>query len=321
MVQTRGAKKTASCSSEEEKPHHPPPLPTTSPRTPTSSVSARSHLPPRTPASITSSSRTAKTRSSSARKNPPVASPPVATTSRSTKASSSPALSVAGDSADDLEFSDNDSASSSVPYSTSASLDTSNQTKKRKPTRLPFAVEKQLLIDIERKGGIKFFDAGKKQGHRVLFDERPELFGDIGHPIRDKARKRLNYLKKLPTADYFQVLARLGVKPHLKHIPRETKEEDTPQPDPVASSSAANPPSSILIPTQEPVKSVVVKKEKSLTISPAVAEAKTSVSRIHTTMSSVSPQHKVKQHFTQMIDGTGELLCWCSDYLLMSPCF
>jgi hypothetical protein len=119
----------------------------------------------------------------------------------STKKKSS-AVSLADDeaaSSDDFELSD-----------TAASVQSNTSTGSRRE-KLPLNVEKQLLLDIEAKGGIQYFGYGKSQGIAALLDTRKELYGNRGDQIRDKLRKRIQYLRSLKPKKYSAHLVSLGV--------------------------------------------------------------------------------------------------------------
>jgi len=73
-------------------------------------------------------------------------------------------------------------------------------------------VEKALLQDITKSGGIALYDAGKAQGLCVLLDSNKEFFGARGDKIRTRIGQRVKYLKALPDDKYRAVLKRVNVK-------------------------------------------------------------------------------------------------------------
>ena len=64
--------------------------------------------------------------------------------------------------------------------------------------QLPLNIEKQLLIDIESNGSLLLFDTGKIQGLRTLLDNREDVYGKYGDPVRKKILQRVKYFKSNP---------------------------------------------------------------------------------------------------------------------------
>jgi len=67
---------------------------------------------------------------------------------------------------------------------------------------LPLNIEKALLQDILKSGGIAIYDAGKSQGLCALLASNKELFGSQGDNIRYKISQRVKYLKKYPKISF-----------------------------------------------------------------------------------------------------------------------
>ena len=77
---------------------------------------------------------------------------------------------------------------------------------------LEIRIEKQLLKDLESLGR-KDFGAGRTQARRNLFDCREDTYGKLGEPIRDKLRKRIDYLQSLSDDKWKAILLRRKIKP------------------------------------------------------------------------------------------------------------
>lgn len=168
------------------------------------SITSPSGKPPRTP----TTGRKTPVASTTERKTP------LASTSRSVGSASAGSRrrrkpvdnSSGGQSSDDQSESEEET---SVASGTSGTSTGSNKREK-----LSLVVEKQLLQDIEERGGLALFDAGKTQGLAELLDnqERENIYGPKGGPLREKIRKRVFLFKKWDTDRYRTHLRRLGVK-------------------------------------------------------------------------------------------------------------
>ena len=111
---------------------------------------------------------------------------------------------------DDFEYSDADesaAAPASVKSNRSASSSGTNR-------RLPANVDKALLQDITAAGGRDLFGAGHSQGLCNLLDNpaRKEIYGKRGNPIREKLGKRVQYLRRLSTEKYQDLLVKYDIK-------------------------------------------------------------------------------------------------------------
>ena len=123
-------------------------------------------------------------------------------------------LASAADSDDDIIFSDSESVQ---PFKKPATLKSAASVKSETSTgssrsNLPLNVEKALLQDITKSGGIALYDAGKSQGLCALLDSNREFFGARGDKTRTKIGQRVKYLKSLPDHKYKAVLKRVKVK-------------------------------------------------------------------------------------------------------------
>ena len=104
-------------------------------------------------------------------------------------------------------------------------------------TRLPKWIEKQLALDIEEAGGLRFFDKGKTQGLADLLDyrsvtlEQPEFYGLRGSEERRKVRNKVDKWKGWSEQKYLKKLAELGVKPASirKQNPSKPRTPKTPK--------------------------------------------------------------------------------------------
>ena len=140
--------------------------------------------------------------------------------------------SAALDSDDDFIYSDAEAVADQPvtkppTLKSSSSVKSASSTGSRTP--LPLNIEKALLQDILKSGGIAIYDAGKSQGLCRLLDSNKELFGSRGDNIRSKISQRVKYLKKLPEDKFLKVVSRRKVK--------ISKAE--------AAAAASNPPSAI----------------------------------------------------------------------------
>jgi len=81
--------------------------------------------------------------------------------------------------------------------------------------KLELCVEKQVLKDIEERGGLHFFEKGKTQGLSQLLDnpDRRRLYGERGDSTRKKISRRVRYLKKLTYQQYIKVLTSYRLEP------------------------------------------------------------------------------------------------------------
>ena len=122
-------------------------------------------------------------------------------------------LGSAADSDDDIIFSDSESFQ---PFKKPATLKSAVSVRSESSTgsrsSLPLNVEKALLQDITKTGGISLYDAGKAQGLCVLLDSNKEFFGARGDNIQTRIGQRVKYLKGLPDDKYRKVLKRVQVR-------------------------------------------------------------------------------------------------------------
>jgi len=93
---------------------------------------------------------------------------------------------------------------------------------------IPLHIQKQLAADIEAAGGIGAIkaDGDTDQAVRKLCDERPEVYGVRGAPLRTKLRKKVYFWRRLDKDGQYveKVLNRLGVKSaaNLKKVAQRT---------------------------------------------------------------------------------------------------
>lgn len=94
---------------------------------------------------------------------------------------------------------------------------------------LPQHVQKQLLQDIEQFGGIGVCPPGSsftrlpfKLQH--LCKRRCDIYGRPGTDLRKQVENRVQKLKKLKQADYYRLLAELGVQPQGRRQEQEEAE-------------------------------------------------------------------------------------------------
>lgn len=92
----------------------------------------------------------------------------------------------------------------------SSSVKSTSSTGSRTP--LPLNIEKALLQDILKSGGISLYNAGKSQGVCALLDNNKEFFGSRGDKICSKISQRVKCLKKLPQEKFLKVVSRHKVK-------------------------------------------------------------------------------------------------------------
>ena len=128
----------------------------------------------------------------------------------------------------DAEAAADQSVTKPPTLKSSSSVKSASSTGSRTP--LPLNIEKALLQDILKSGGIAIYDAGKSQGLCALLDSNKELFGSRGDNIRSKISQRVKYLKSLPEDKFLKVVSRRKVK-----ISKKAEAE----------AAASNPPSAI----------------------------------------------------------------------------
>jgi hypothetical protein len=104
-------------------------------------------------------------------------------------------------------------SSPSARRAASGSVSSANSSSKR--PRLDHNVEKQLLLDIEKAGGISFLNQENFQALANLLKnpDRIRLYGKRGEPIRKKISRRVTYLKTLVKADYDILIRSYGIEP------------------------------------------------------------------------------------------------------------
>lgn len=90
--------------------------------------------------------------------------------------------------------------------------------------RLPFNLQRQLLSDIQERGGIERFGLSQLQALSALCDARPELYGDRGDRVRRRIGKKVQRWRVLTPAEFARELQKykVGVKPS-KAVVREAK--------------------------------------------------------------------------------------------------
>jgi len=123
--------------------------------------------------------------------------------------------SAAFDSDDNFIYSDAEAAADQPvtkppTLKSSSSVKSASSTGSRMP--LPLNIEKALLQDILKSGGIALCDAGKSQGLCALLYSNKELFGSQGDIIHSKTIQRVKHLKKLPEDKFLKVISRRKVK-------------------------------------------------------------------------------------------------------------
>ena len=77
--------------------------------------------------------------------------------------------------------------------------------------RLPANLQRQLLTDIQARGGIQKFGLEAEQALSILCDQRPELYGERGHRVRKRIGKKVQRWKSLSTTEYLGLLVKFGV--------------------------------------------------------------------------------------------------------------
>jgi len=99
-------------------------------------------------------------------------------------------------SSDEFEYSDTDSvAVGSTETGTSARSSTSEVAKRKARQKIPFNVEKQVLIDIEAAGGILLYKEGKTQGLADILEKRT-LYGERGGDLRKRITRRIETIER-----------------------------------------------------------------------------------------------------------------------------
>jgi len=73
-------------------------------------------------------------------------------------------------------------------------------------------IEKALLQDITKSGGISLYDTGRAQGLCSILDSNKEFFGARGDKIRIRIGQRVKCLKGLPGDKCRKVLKRVQVR-------------------------------------------------------------------------------------------------------------
>ena len=110
---------------------------------------------------------------------------------------------------DEFEYSDAESIAA-----TTASVSTGGG---RKTEPFPKHIEKQLIRDIEAAGGLQLIDSlgsGQKATSQFLDNQnRPNLYGNRGDPIRNKISKRVSKLKELSREAYLRKVVRFNIEP------------------------------------------------------------------------------------------------------------
>jgi hypothetical protein len=177
-------------------------------------VSTRSRKPlPSSPTPTTTGSRTGRPPTTPRSNNSRPRS--VLGSAHSAGSASSANKPAAFDSDDNFLYSDAESVPKGPPtkprtLKSSSSVKSESSTGSR--TRLPRNIEKALLQDITKSGGIALYDAGKSQGLCDLLNSNKELFGPWGDNIRTRIGQRVRYLKSLPEEKYKKVLKKAQVK-------------------------------------------------------------------------------------------------------------
>ena len=125
-----------------------------------------------------------------------------------------PAAAAAADSDDDFVYSDAESVQGvfKKPRTLKSASSVKSESSTGSRSRLPLNIEKALLQDITKTGGIALYDAGKSQGLCKILDNNKEYFGSRGDKIRTKIGQRVRYLKSLPEERYKKVLKKFQVK-------------------------------------------------------------------------------------------------------------
>lgn len=119
--------------------------------------------------------------------------------------SASPSATDFDDSSDDEEVSEEED---SVDPPETKDKEAAVQKPKAKSTkRVPPHIEKQLLQDIEKSGGL---DKLSGQALSKLLNQR-KCYGNRGDDLRRRITTRVNYLKQIDRVKYLSLLSRLGL--------------------------------------------------------------------------------------------------------------
>jgi len=130
-------------------------------------------------------------------------------------------------SSDEFQHSDNEDARSSIDYTS----DTSQVSTGSQRQRLPYNLQRSLLLDIFKNGGIQFFDQGKHLGLARLCDKRTHLYGERGDPLRERIGKKVVRWKLLHREEpkkWAELLETYSIKEtSLPYQPEQEEEEDS----------------------------------------------------------------------------------------------
>ena len=119
--------------------------------------------------------------------------------------------------------------------------------------RLPINLQRQLLADIEAKGGINAFTADSGQSLATLCDQRKQLYGERGDPLRRRIGRKVARWKLLTTEKYLKLLLKFGVTEAIVGTVVTESIESELKPAAKPSSKPAPTPKPDPYPTREPV--------------------------------------------------------------------
>lgn len=109
--------------------------------------------------------------------------------------------------------------------------------------RLPHNLQRQLLIDIQNKGGIKEFGSESEQALRAICDAREQLYGKRGSRLRVRIGKKVQRWKKLSSEDYLALFTKFRVTSQVEDPPQEDSKPaakpSKPYPEPTAAPKQA----------------------------------------------------------------------------------
>lgn len=125
--------------------------------------------------------------------------------------------------------------------------------------RLPTHLQKQLAIDIEENGGInRFVGNTEDQSLYYLLEQRQDLYGERGDPIRTKIRRRVRYWRDLNNEGKYnkKVLVPFGIVQFDQKLRMKTRNQSS---DDISLSSSDH--SAEKVPSPPPKKSTPAKSK------------------------------------------------------------
>ena len=173
--------------------------------------------------------------------------------------------------------------------------------------RLPFNLQATLLSDIQVRGGIDKFGLESEQALALLCDDRPELYGERGDPLRRKIGKKVVRWRSSfnkSKASWLKVLSKFQVTEKPSKVQREALSKEVPiaddrKPAPIPSQHTS---SSSHLPVADPsAVAGFIPSTVSFPSASSIASAASAVSKIFKMDSSNSNTSKFPIHMTSSL--------------------